>query len=226
MTLLRRAENYRILSRIGAGRYGVCYLARDDSGRTVVLKRFRSCIHGRKRPPNADEAVILSSLEHECLPELLGVLNTRKGYFFILEYMEGASLEKLLFRRRKRFGDAEIFRIGSQLLTLLVYLHKRHIVHRDISIANVLDNGEQVFLIDFGLAQFSDDFTLDWESFGNLLLYLLYSSYEGKTGGAWYEELTLSPEKTTCLKRLLGLAPPFSDTEEILLAFSSCFAVP
>ena len=105
MTLLRRAENYRILSRIGAGRYGVCYLARDDSGRTVVLKRFRSRIHGRKRPPNADEAVILSSLEHECLPELLGVLNTRKGYFFILEYMEGTSLEKLLFRRRKRFGE-------------------------------------------------------------------------------------------------------------------------
>src|SRR5699024_5797956 len=99
-----------------------------------------------------------------------------------------------------------IFRIGSQLLTLLVYLHKRHVVHRDISIANVLDNGEQVFLIDLGLAQFSDDFSSDWESFGNLLLYLLYSSYEGKTGGAWYEELTLSPEKTTCLKRLLGLA--------------------
>lgn len=42
MIVRRRIGDYNVLSRLGGGRYGVCYLALDKEGGRVVLKRFRT----------------------------------------------------------------------------------------------------------------------------------------------------------------------------------------
>ena len=228
MLILRRVGNYSVKARLGGGRYGICYLAEDQKGNPVVLKRFRRRMRKKNKEKNHHEAVILSNLCHPAIPQLLGVINHAKGYFFVLEYKRGDSLEKLLFRQRKRFSGADVFRIGSQLLDVMAYLHQRGIVHRDISISNVLDTGYHVSLVDFGLARYANadtfPFSLDYSCFGNLLLYLLYSSYCGKgNSGAWHQELPLSEEKRQYLMRLMGLAEPFPNTEEVCRQFSVFF---
>ena len=110
---------YTVASRIGSGRYGVCFLAHGPTGKTVVLKRFRPRMLRKNRQQNHYEAVILSGLSHPAVPELLGVINCRQGYYYVLEYKEGASLEEWLFKRRKVFSPEEIYRIGSQLFDIL-----------------------------------------------------------------------------------------------------------
>ena len=227
MLFRRQVREYTVISKIGGGRYGVCYLAQDQTGRDVVLKRFRPRMLRKNLRNNYHEAVILSNLQHGAIPELLGVVNNRQGYFFILEYKPGDSLERQLFQQDRKFLDADIFRIGSQILDILLYLHHHGVVHRDISIANVLDDGKQVSLIDFGLARYMDggriDPALDYSCFGNLLLYLLYSTYHGKEKGAWYRVLPLSQDKKYYLMRLMGLAPRFKSTEEVRAQFDSAF---
>lgn len=224
----RNVGEYRIEKKLGGGRYGVCYLARDRRGRLAVLKRFRPGMFRKNREKNHHEAVILSGLDHPAVPALLGVLNLRAGYFFVLEYMPGLSLQKWLFRRKKVFSPKEIFRIGSQLGEILVYLHSRNVVHRDISIANVLDDGKRVSLIDFGLARYADggriDKGMDYCCFGDLLLYLLYSGYRGEGKGPWHQELPLSPGQRQYLMRLMGLAEPFASTQEVYGGFLKEFA--
>lgn len=227
MIVRRRIGDYNVLSRLGGGRYGVCYLALDKEGGRVVLKRFRTHRQGINPEKNYYEAVILSGLQHPAVPKLLGVLNVPQGYFFVLEHMNGITLEKWLFQKKKEFNDSEVFRIGAQLLEIISYLHRRSVSHGDISIANVLDDGRQVSLIDFGLARYMDGKKigpkLDYSYVANLLLFLLYSSYHGKIGDVWYTELPLSESRKDFLMRMLGLKDSFCSTEEACRQFRSCF---
>ncbi|RSX52038.1 serine/threonine protein kinase [Bifidobacterium callimiconis] len=145
---------YRVTGRLGGGRYGMCLQAEDSEGRRVVLKRFRRGMWKRNAVGNHYEAVILSGLSHPAVPELLGVINDRSGYYFVLSQQPGITLKSWLFDRRKSFSRAEIYRIGTQLFNVLVYLHSRSVIHGDISLSNVMDDGKHASLIDFGLARY------------------------------------------------------------------------
>lgn len=213
---------YTVASRIGSGRYGVCFLAQDTGGRKVVLKRFRRRMWRKNKGDNHHEAVILSGLDHPGVPELLGVINERRGYWFVLEYMEGNTLADWLFKKKKIYSSEEVLRIGAQLFDILEYLHSRSVVHGDISIANVVDDGNKISLIDFGLARYErkggQDFRLDHARAANVLIYLLYSGYSGKGRRPWHEELPLSERQR---KFLLELMKPDEKAEEKLYKTTS-----
>ena len=108
----KKIGDYTVASCIGKGRYGVCFLALDPDGKKVILKKFRTRMWKKNKNANHYEAVILSGLEHPAVPELLGVINNRQGYYFVLEYKEGLTLEQWLFDRKKIFTSGEIYRIG------------------------------------------------------------------------------------------------------------------
>ncbi len=219
---------YTVASRIGSGRYGVCFLAHGPTGKTVVLKRFRPRMLRKNRQQNHYEAVILSGLSHPAVPELLGVVNCRQGYYYVLEYKEGASLEEWLFKRRKVFSPEEIYRIGSQLFDILKYLHGRNVVHGDVSAANLLYDGEKLSLLDFGLARYADGrnirFSIDYARTANVLIYLLYSGYSGKGDRPWHEELPLSEGQRGFLRRMMEREEAFRDTAEAAGEFQKYFS--
>lgn len=223
----KKIGDYTVASCIGKGRYGVCFLALDPDGKKVILKKFRTRMWKKNKNANHYEAVILSGLEHPAVPELLGVINNRQGYYFVLEYKEGLTLEQWLFDRKKIFTSGEIYRIGSQMFEVLEYLHGRNVVHGDISVANVTDDGEKISLLDFGLARYADGenirFSLDYARAANVILYLLYSGYEGKGRRPWHEELPLTGEQREFLKKLLEPEEQFRDTGIVRHEFEKIF---
>ena len=224
---IKKVGDYTVASCIGKGRYGVCFLAFDPDGNKVILKRFRPRMWRKNKHANHYEAVILSGLEHPAVPELLGVINNQKGYYFGLEYKDGFTLEQWLFEKKKVFTAEEIYRIGSQIFEVLEYLHSRSVVHGDISAANVTDNGEKISLLDFGLARYADGrnirFSLDYARAANVLLYLLYSGYGGKGDRPWHEELPLSGEQKEFLRKLMEPKEQFVDTGEVRRLFEKNF---
>ena len=224
---IKKVGDYTVASCIGKGRYGVCFLAFDPDGNKVILKRFRPRMWRKNKHANHYEAVILSGLEHPAVPELLGVINNQKGYYFVLEYKDGFTLEQWLFEKKKVFTAEEIYRIGSQIFEVLEYLHSRSVVHGDISAANVTDNGEKISLLDFGLARYADGrnirFSLDYAGAANVLLYLLYSGYGGKGDRPWHEELPLSGEQKEFLRKLMEPKEQFVDTGEVRRLFEKNF---
>ncbi len=223
--------NYTITGRAGRGRYGVCFNAINAAGEKVIIKKFRPAIFKKNGEKNQHEAVILSKLKDERIPELLGVINEKGFYGFVLEFKPGRTLRELLFKEKRVFNRTEIFQIGSQLISIIKYLHANGVAHRDIRIPNVLFDNSRVYLIDFGLARFADGgkykLNTDFSYLGDLLLYLLYSSYEKKARPfkklPWYRELSLTPPQMKLLKKLLGLAPVYGGIAEIERDFAAAF---
>lgn len=237
-----KIDAYTIERPLGEGRYGICFLAVSDKGSKVVIKKFRPSLWKKNAEKNMYEAVILSKLKDHRIPELLGVINHKGFYGFVLEYKRGYTVKELLFKYKHSFSNTEIFQIGIQLIRIMKYLHENGVVHRDIRIPNVLINGEEIYLIDFGLARYADHkqycFDLDFSYLGDFLIYLLYSTYQKQEYPnlsqpkkilrlkdiPWYEELSLTLKQILFLKKLLRLEPVYESINEMETDFIETFA--
>lgn len=224
--------NYIIERPIGEGRYGLCFIAKSDMEEKVIIKKFKPGILKKYGERNVYEAVILSNLSDKRIPELLGVINEKGFYGFVLEFKNGDTVKDLIFKYNQKFTRGEFFNIGIKLIKIIKYIHENGVVHRDIRIPNVLIDKEEVYLIDFGLARWADNnkypYNLDFSYLGDFLLYLLYSSYEGKENHKklpWYEELTLTIKQKLFLKKLLGLEPVYENAYDIQIDFIDAFSV-
>ena len=226
----KQVGRYILERPLGEGRYGLCFLARSDCGEKVVVKKFKTSLLKKTSPKNIDEAVILSKLEDRRIPELLGVINQKGFYGFVLEYKPGCTVKNLLFKYGYKFSSEEIFNIGLQLIRVIKYLHENGVVHRDIRIPNVLLDKGEVYLIDFGLARWAEHhrypYDLDFSYLGDFLLYLLYSTYQKgkKAEFPWYEELALNDEQKLFLKRLLRLEEVYESINDIETDFIRVFS--
>lgn len=223
---------YVIEKPIGEGRYGLCFLARSKRGQKVVIKKFRSSLLKKSSEKNIYEAVVLSKLNDKRIPELLGVINEKGFYGFVLEYKQGVTVKDMLFKYRHNFSQKEIFNIGIKLINIISYLHENGIVHRDIRIPNVLVDNDEVYLIDFGLARWADNdrypYDSDFSYLGDFLLYLFYSSYSLSKNHKklpWYNELPLTYEQKVFLKKLLRIELVYEKIQDIEKDFIKFFKI-
>lgn len=79
------------------------------------------------------------------------------------KFIDGYTINSLLKEQEEqRFSDKSIFKIAEQLLSALAYIHDQDVVHRDLTLNNVMvDKMGQVQLIDFGVAtSIGSDITL------------------------------------------------------------------
>lgn len=105
-----------------------------------------------------NEINILPMLHHKNIAKCIEVLETKTHIHIVMERITGGELYEFL-KKKKSFSEFETCYIVFQLLSALVYLHKRGIMHRDIKPENILlelDNTNQniatVKLADFGLS--------------------------------------------------------------------------
>ena len=199
-------------------------------GEQVVIKKFKQSIFKKNSERNVYEAVILSKLKDNGIPEFLGVINQKGFYGFVLEFKHGCTVKDLLFKYKHKFTSEEFFNIGIQLIKIIKYIHGNGVVHRDIRIPNVLINQEEVYLLDFGLARYVDNdkypYDLDFSYLGDFLLYLLYSSFETKEKHKklpWFKELEVTSEQKIFLKKLLGLELTYENIDDIEKDFIKAF---
>lgn len=226
----QKLGNYTIEELVGEGRYGMCFFAVSDIGNKVIIKKFRQGIFKKNSEKNMYEAVILSKLKDTRIPELLGVINQKSFYGYVLEFKPGNTVKDLLFKHQHRFSDEEFYYIGLRLINIIEHLHENGIVHRDIRIPNVLVDKENVYLIDFGLARFADDneykYDLDYSYLGDFFLYLLYSSFSNNKKSKkmpWHKELLLTDKQKTFLKKLMGLDTVYESIKDIEMDFVDAF---
>lgn len=86
--------------------------------------------------------------------QLIDASEDKNYVYLILEYCEKGDLSHLLKQRRAPFDEEETRSYMRQVVAGMTYLHNNKIMHRDISLGNLLINKDGVLKIaDFGLAK-------------------------------------------------------------------------
>ena len=234
-------NKYRIQRFLGIGSYGLTYLCLDvDSGQEVVLKQAKPSKGTFGRDLLYREINILGQLRHSSILRCLASFEYKDQLYMVTEYLKGKTVEDLIFEREVVFSERETLCFVRRLMRIISYVHEQGFAHLDIRIPNVILDGDQIHLIDFGLAcrlgepirakLRPDDETThcravevsdDLYAVGHFILFMLYSGYdsnlfEWESNSGWEDELTLSPMTKHMLRKLLQIDPPYRNTQQFV----------
>ena len=99
------------------------------------------------------EVSIHSKLKHPSILELYTFFEDIDYVYLVLELAENGELQRYMRDNNKPFTEYEAASILKQVVDGLLYLHSQNILHRDMSLANLLLTKEMhVKISDFGLA--------------------------------------------------------------------------
>jgi serine/threonine-protein kinase len=152
-------DRYQIVDILGTGGLGVVYHAWDLQAASVAVKVLQRAKAQTEQVLRIfkREANILQSLDHPNIIHMLDFQSYKGNYFIVMDYLKGRSLKTALAERSTSFSLDETFRIIEQVCQALIYAHNAGVVHRDIKPSNIFLVGDQVILIDFGLARSTSD---------------------------------------------------------------------
>lgn len=159
----RIKDRYVIEKQLDSGGFGAVYLAHDEQllGKPVVIKFLheKSLKNEWAVKKFKHELEALARIDH---PGVVGILDTGQlpdcTPFLVMQYIKGVSLRKIITQEGLEFERASTFL--RQLGQALNAAHETGVVHRDLKPENIMlrrvAGGEQVKIIDFGIAKVRD----------------------------------------------------------------------
>ncbi|MCU0313079.1 MAG: serine/threonine protein kinase [Solirubrobacteraceae bacterium] len=179
---------YRLVRRLGAGAFGVVWLAHDERlDRAVAVKRI--ALHDAQIAARAErEALAAARLAHPGIVALHEAGRDAEAVYLVSELVRGHTLAELI--EAGALSDRDVLRIGAALCDALEHAHGRGVVHRDVKPANVIvpdaPHGEAGIakLTDFGVAALAGDggLTRTGDVVGTLA-YMAPEQAEGRPAG-------------------------------------------
>jgi serine/threonine protein kinase len=193
-------SRYQIQKLLGKGGFGRTYLAFDSQrfDEPCVLKEFVPTVSTTENLSKSKdlferEAKVLYQIQHPQVPKFLAWFTDNQRIFIVQEYIDGKTYSEILSERiaqnGKPFSEIEVRTWLIDILPVLEYLHDRQIIHRDISLENVMlpHNQSKPVLIDFGAVK--ENFTQIMSP--ETVYHSIRSSVVGKFGYSPPEQLRL-----------------------------------
>ena len=227
------AGDYRIVRVLGAGGFGVTYLAEEKAlSRLVAVKEYFPADFAARggdlvATPRSEgcrsdyqwgldrfteEAQTLAKFNHPNIVKVHRVFNANNTAYMVLHFEEGKSLKAWLKDLGRAPRQKELDAIVAPMLEALDTIHKADFLHRDIAPDNIIirSSGEPV-LIDFGAAR-SDIAAHSQTKTVSALVKPGYSPYEqyaetSRQQGPWTDIYALS---ATLYHAVVGKRPPDS----------------
>lgn len=172
---------YIISCKLGAGGFGITYKATQQGlNKIVCIKEYflaGRCVRNnvtcaidiqgdndkvftKYREAFVREAKLIATLHHSNIVEVTDVFDENNTSYMVMEYIEGRTLQSLIEKRGK-LSYPEVVNYIAQITNATGYIHRRHILHRDIKPDNIMITADfKAILIDFGSArEFEQDKT-------------------------------------------------------------------
>lgn len=165
---------------IGAGGFGITYLAMDLNSQSIVaIKEYfptglatRNILSSETERisvfPGREEEEYRQGLERFVtearnlakFQKIPGIATVKEFFFgngtayLVMDYIKGVSLKKYMKSRATPLSEGEVLMLMHPVLTTLSQIHDKGIIHRDISPDNImLSEDGKIYLIDFGAAR-------------------------------------------------------------------------
>jgi len=152
-----RVGPYEVLRKLGAGGMGSVYLALDEDGKTVAVKRIHPHVAedttGLRRLAREVEA--MKRVASPYVAELLDADLRAVSPYIVTRYVQGRSLQQIV-ERRGPLAEEALRSLGAGLVAALDAIHAADVVHRDLTPRNVMMADGVPIVIDFGIAQAFD----------------------------------------------------------------------
>lgn len=234
-----KGGEYKILSVLGQGGFGITYLAEQVMlERKVALKEFfmkeycgrdetnhmtigtdgsRDTVN-RFRAKFLKEARNIARLNHPGIVHIFDVFEENGTAYYVMEYAVGGSLAQKL-KQTGYFSETLAKRYIIQVAKALDYIHQKRMNHLDVKPGNIMlnENGDAI-LIDFGLSKQYDAMTGRQTSTTPVGIsdgYAPMEQYKPGGVGEFSPETDIYALGATFFKLLTGLTPPSaSDVNE------------
>lgn len=146
---------------LGSGHFSTVYLAEH-----LKLKTYRAVKCIPRNPADTSsfslesdflkEAELLKNLNHPGIPLIYDIDEDDDYFYMIEEFIQGESLDTFV-SHQKTISQELIVKLGIQLCDILDYLHHLSpypILYQDLKPEHIILCGNQLKLIDFGIASF------------------------------------------------------------------------
>lgn len=225
-------ERYLIGRVLGEGGFGITYIGRDlqldmkvaikeyypknnfgisrntDTGSFKVsapISAEQNKNYEKGKNKFLDEARIMARLAKE--PSIVRVqdfFDLNNTAYIVMEYIDGITLGKYTEQKGGKLAPDELFPMIEPLFKLMQTMHDMHLLHRDISPDNIMIEGGNVKLLDFGCAR---DIGTKNETLTILLKhgYAPIEQYQQSGQGPWTDVYAFSATIYFCLT---GRTPP------------------
>ncbi len=155
---------FKIVQVLGEGGMGTVYKV-EQVGKPGYFRAVKELIISPNTPADELKSAIerfdkeidlLFNLKHPLIPSLILSFQERGNYYFVMEFVPGRSLEKILEDSKSPLDEDQVINWMMKVCEALSYIHTRTppIILRDLKPGNIMITpDDNVQLIDFGIAR-------------------------------------------------------------------------
>src|SRR6516165_8790257 len=155
---------FKIVQVLGEGGMGTVYKV-EQVGKAGYFRAVKELLISPDTPADERKSAIerfdkeidlLFNLKHPRIPSMVLSFQERGNYYFVMEFVPGRSLEKILEDSNAPLDEGKVINWMMQVCEALSYIHSRTppIILRDLKPGNIMVTPDgNVQLIDFGIAR-------------------------------------------------------------------------
>uniref|UniRef100_A0A3B3BIC5 Serine/threonine-protein kinase PLK4 n=1 Tax=Oryzias melastigma TaxID=30732 RepID=A0A3B3BIC5_ORYME len=151
-----RIEDFKVLTLLGKGSFACVYRAKSvKTGLEVAIKTIdKKAMHKAGMVQRvSNEVEIHCRLKHPSILELYNYFEDSNYVYLVLEMCHNGEMSRYLKERKRPFSEDEARHFMHQIVKGMLYLHTHGILHRDLTLSNLLlTTNMNIKIADFGLA--------------------------------------------------------------------------
>ncbi|TNN84182.1 Serine/threonine-protein kinase PLK4 [Liparis tanakae] len=151
-----KIEDFKVLTLLGKGSFACVYRAKSvKTGLEVAIKTIdKKAMHKAGMVQRViNEVEIQCRLKHPSILELYNYFEDSNYVYLVLEMCHSGEMSRHLKERERPFSEDEARHFMHQIVKGMLYLHTHGILHRDLTLSNLLlSSNVNIKIADFGLA--------------------------------------------------------------------------
>ncbi len=151
---------YEVIREIGRGGMAIVYQVRDvmlDRPRAIKVLPKALSFNERVRKRFLQEIQVLARLNHRNIIQIFSADVINGITFFTMPLVEGETLSAMI-ARKKTLPEGDVVEYVSKVCEALKFAHSTEVFHRDLKPDNIMigrieNGGENLYVMDFGIAK-------------------------------------------------------------------------